>query len=127
MSQQKELLRELAAAHNSGANDRISDWFTEDFRLHEPGAPPLPAGHEGARQMRGRFRTLTPPINLEILDMIEEGDRVAVRWQLTQPTKADPLNNRSWQSIASKMAASPRIGASRSGHFGGEAQAGLRA
>ena len=33
--------------------------------------------------MRARFRTLTPPINLEILDMIEEGDRVAVRWQLT--------------------------------------------
>jgi len=30
MSQQKELLREMAAAHNSGAPDRISDWFTED-------------------------------------------------------------------------------------------------
>jgi hypothetical protein len=28
--------------------------------------------------MRARFRSLTPPINLEILDMIEEGDRVAV-------------------------------------------------
>ena len=36
MSQQKELLREMAAAHNSGAPDRISDWFTGDFRLHEP-------------------------------------------------------------------------------------------
>jgi hypothetical protein len=64
MSRQKELLRELAAAHNTGAPDRVSDWFTEDFRLHEPGAPALPAGHEGARQMRARFRTLTPPINL---------------------------------------------------------------
>jgi hypothetical protein len=48
MSQQKELLRELAAAHNSGAPDRISDWFTEDFRLHEPGKPALPVGHAGA-------------------------------------------------------------------------------
>ena len=83
MSQQKELLRELAAAHNSGAHDRVSDWFTEDFRLHEPGAPALPVGHEGARQMRARFKTLTPPRKLEILDMIEQGDRVAVRWQLT--------------------------------------------
>ena len=79
MSQQKELLRELAAAHNSGAHDWISDWFTENFRLHEPGAPALPLGHEGARQMRARFRTLTPPTNVEILDMIEENDRVAVR------------------------------------------------
>jgi ketosteroid isomerase-like protein len=91
MSQQKELLREFAAAHNSGTPDRISDWFTEDFRLHEPGAPALPAGHEGARQMRAQFRTLTPPIKLEILDMIEEGDRVAVRWQLTATYQGRPF------------------------------------
>jgi len=83
MSQQKDLLREIAAASNSGAPDRISDWFTEDFRLHEPGAPPLPPGLEGTGQMRARFRSLMPPIKLEILDMIEDGDRVAVRWQLT--------------------------------------------
>ena len=91
MSQQKELLREMAAAHNSGAPDRISDWFTEDFRLHEPGAPALPVGHEGASRMRARFRSLTPPINLEILDMIEEGDRVAVRWQLTATYEGKPF------------------------------------
>jgi len=47
MSQQKDLLREIAAASNSGAPDRISDWFTEDFRLHEPGAPPLPPELKG--------------------------------------------------------------------------------
>ena len=52
MSQQKDLLREIAAATSSGAPDRIIDWFTEDFRLHEPGKPALPVGHEGARQMR---------------------------------------------------------------------------
>jgi len=87
MSQQKELLREMAAAHNSGGPDRISDWFTEDFRLHEPGAPALPVGHDG----RARFRTLTPPLKLEILDMIEEGDRVAVRWQLTATYEGRPF------------------------------------
>ena len=47
MSQQKDLLREMAAARNSGEPDRVSDWFTEDFRLHEPGAAALPVGHEG--------------------------------------------------------------------------------
>ena len=60
--------------HNSVEPDRVSDWFTEDFRLHEPGVPFLPVGHEGASQMRARFKTLTPPMNLEILDMIEEGE-----------------------------------------------------
>jgi ketosteroid isomerase-like protein len=87
MSRQKDLLREIAAATSSDAPDRISDWFSEDFRLHEPGEPALPVGHEGARQMRAAGRRiragLKSPINLEILDMIEEGDRVAVRWQLT--------------------------------------------
>lgn len=91
MSRQKDLLREIAAAHNSGAPDRIGDWFTEDFRLHEPGASAVPVGHEGARQMRARFRALTPPINLEILDMIEQGDRVAVRWQLTATYDGRPF------------------------------------
>jgi ketosteroid isomerase-like protein len=87
MSQQKDLLREIAAADRSGAPDRISDWFADDFRLHEPGKPALPVGHEGARQMREGGRQmragLKTPINVEILDMIEEGDRVAVRLQVT--------------------------------------------
>ena len=41
--------------------------------------------------MRARFKTLTPPIKLEILDMIEEGDRVAVRWQLIATHKGEPF------------------------------------
>jgi hypothetical protein len=49
MSQQKDLPREIAAATSSGVSDRISDWFTEDFRLPKPA---LPVGHEGARQTR---------------------------------------------------------------------------
>jgi ketosteroid isomerase-like protein len=72
-----------------GRSDRISDWFTEDFRLHEPGKPALPVGHEGARKMmeagrQNRMRAgVQTPVKVEILDMIEEGDRVAVRWQVT--------------------------------------------
>jgi hypothetical protein len=66
MSHQKDLLREIAAATSSGGPDRISDWFTEEFRLHEPGAPALPAGHEGARQMLAPFeqRADLPPCAL---------------------------------------------------------------
>ena len=62
MSHQKDVLREMVAAHNSGAPDRINERFTEDFRLHEPGVLPLPAGHEGARQMRARFN-LNPAVD----------------------------------------------------------------
>jgi len=91
VSQQKDLLRKMAAARNSGEPDRVSDWFTEDFRFHEPGAAALLVGHEGGSLMRPRLKTLTPRINLEILDMIEEGDRVAVRWQLTASYDGRPF------------------------------------
>ena len=91
MSLQKDLLREMAAAHNSGAPDRINEWFTEGIQLHEPAVLPLPVGHEGARQMRARFRAHTPPIRLEILDLIEEGNRAAVRWQLTAIYNGEPF------------------------------------
>jgi len=88
VTQQKDLLREIAAAMNEDASYRISDWFTEDFRLHEPGKPALPVGHEGARQMMEAGRQnrmpagVQTPAKVEILDMIQEGDRVAVRWQV---------------------------------------------
>ena len=96
MSQQKDGLQEIAAAINSGTPDRISDWFTEDFRLHEPGKPALPVGHEGARQMmeagrQNRMRAgVQTPVKVEILDMIQEGDRVAVRWQVTATADNNP-------------------------------------
>ena len=82
MSQQKDLLREIAAATSSGAPDRIGDWFTEDFRLHEPGKPALPVGHEGTRQMMeaGRQNRMRPSAYCCAIADIEgatrrEGDR----------------------------------------------------
>ena len=97
MSQQKDLLREIAAATSSGAADRISDWFTEDFRLHEPGKPALPVGHEGPG----------------------EGDRVAVRWELTATYDAGKPYERSIMAIiVLQTDASLRIGASQSRHSG---------
>jgi hypothetical protein len=46
---------------------------------------------------------------LEILDMVEEGDRVAVRWQLTATYDGKPFE----QSIMAIYRGAPR-----SGHFG---------
>ncbi len=82
MSQQKALLREIARAINENEPYRIDEWFTEDFKLVEPTKPDWPRGHEGASKLLALFRTLTPPLNYVALDMVEEADRVAVRWQL---------------------------------------------
>lgn len=45
----------------------------------------------GASEMLARSKALMPPIKFEILDMIEEGDRVAVRWQLTATYEGKPF------------------------------------
>jgi ketosteroid isomerase-like protein len=91
MSRQKQLLHEMAAAISAGTEFRIAEWFTDDFRLHEPARSPLPRGHAGAGRMLALTRTLQPPINLAAFDMVEEGDRVAVRWQLTATYDGKPF------------------------------------
>jgi len=56
MSRQKELLREIAAALSSQGERRISEWFTDDFRLHDPTLPEFPTGHQGVTEMLDQCR-----------------------------------------------------------------------
>ncbi len=44
MSQQKAMLLEIADALSSGEDRRVEAWFTEDFKLHDPGFPDWPTG-----------------------------------------------------------------------------------
>jgi predicted SnoaL-like aldol condensation-catalyzing enzyme len=83
MPHQKAMLREIADALSSGGDRRIEAWFTEDFRLHEPGFPDSPSGHRGASEMLERILSLGPTMKLQALDMLEDGNRVAVRWRLS--------------------------------------------
>jgi ketosteroid isomerase-like protein len=91
MPRQKDLLQEIARQISSNRDYRIAAWFTEDFRLSEPGKPDWPTGHKGARQMLKGFDAFDRPFTLEPLDMIEEGGRVAVRWHLTTAKNGEPL------------------------------------
>jgi len=76
---------------SSGGAFHIAEWFTEDFRLSEPTKPDWPVGHAGAQKLLETFRTLTPPITLEILDMVEEGDRIAARLRLSAIYQDEPF------------------------------------
>jgi ketosteroid isomerase-like protein len=68
-----------AAAVTARDLDHIAEWFTEDFRLHEPGFD-VPIGHAGAEAMLRTLLKLGPSMKVEVLDVIEAGDRGAVRW-----------------------------------------------
>lgn len=92
MSRQKAVLHEIAEAIRTGGAFHIAAWFTEDFRLREPTKPDWPTGHAGISKLLKQFRTLTPPIRFASLDMVEEGDRVAVRWALSAAYNGDPVH-----------------------------------
>ena len=65
MSYQKELLQEIGAALSSQGERRISEWFTEDFRLHDPTAPEWPTGLRGAAEMLEKTTSGGPSTKLE--------------------------------------------------------------
>jgi hypothetical protein len=82
----------LAAAVTARDLDHVAEWFTEDFRLHEPGFN-IPNGHAGAEAMLRTFLKLGPSMKVEVMDVIEAGDRAAVRWVFSgkEMEKASPF------------------------------------
>jgi hypothetical protein len=70
-------------------------------------------GHVGAKKLLEPFKMLAPPVTFAILDMIEEGDAVAVRWQLSATHDGKPLHRDDGHLPLSSTAASPKIGAFR--------------
>jgi hypothetical protein len=53
----KDFFLRMVAATNAGGGEQIAEWFTEDFKLHEPGVPlKRVTGHEGAQRMLHHVR-----------------------------------------------------------------------
>ncbi len=92
MSTRMELLTRAAAAMSSGEIDRVHEWFTEDFKLHDPSFGGHREGHEGARKMLEALADLVPKARIELLDIVEEGDRAAVRWLFSGTKDGDPVH-----------------------------------
>jgi predicted ester cyclase len=80
MSVQTEALRELVELFNAHKAIDVARFFTEDFRLEDPGAGVIRTGLDGAQRMMEAVRALAHDGQLAILDMFESGNRVAARW-----------------------------------------------
>ena len=86
-----ETLRELISLVNDRKEIDVARYFTPDFRLDQPGGVPQ-RGHAGARAMLDAMLALGPDIHVTVLDMLEDGDRVAVRYQCTSEAAEPPLS-----------------------------------
>jgi ketosteroid isomerase-like protein len=93
MSRHRDFFDQLAETVSARRPYPIADWFTEDFRLHDPQMPNWPSGHEGARAMMDLFRALEGAVHFEALDVIEDGDRAAVRWRLSATRGGERLHS----------------------------------
>ncbi len=91
MSRRAEFFHAIAETVRANRPCPIAEWFTEDFRLHDPNLPDWPTGHAGATKMMDLFRALGGPIAFEAIDIIEDGDRAAVRWRLSATRDGEPL------------------------------------
>jgi SnoaL-like domain len=58
----------------------VAEWFTEDFKLHDPSIAGVRSGHDGARDMLRSLAEHVPRARIDVLDMLAEGNKVAVRW-----------------------------------------------
>ena len=78
-SAQTAALAKIARSINEGDEASAPALFSNDFKLHDPGAPDWPTGSAGVQQMIAAFRGL----RLDPLEMVEQGDRVCVRWAIS--------------------------------------------
>ena len=79
MSSRKDFFLWIARAMSAGGIDHVAEWFTEDFQLHDPSIGGFRSGHDGARDMLRSLAEHVPCARIDVLDMVEEGDKVAVR------------------------------------------------
>jgi predicted ester cyclase len=79
----KAVVRAIEDAWNTGKVDALEDHFAEDFDNSHSAIPELPPGLQGAKMAHQGAMQSFPDRNVEILDMISEGDRVFVRMRVT--------------------------------------------
>ena len=78
----RETMTRLAREMSARRPIDVADYFTHDFRLHDPNAPEIASGLSGARAMIDSIMSWAPDLTLDIVDTMEDGDRIAVRWRL---------------------------------------------
>jgi predicted ester cyclase len=90
MSKQKDVLLELAREISAGRTVDVEDYFTANFVLHDPNVGARLTGYEGARTMMKGVMAFAPDLKMEIVDMMEESDRVCVRWSVSGTKDGKP-------------------------------------
>jgi ketosteroid isomerase-like protein len=88
----KDFFLRIAQSMSTGDIDHVAEWFTEDFKLHDPSIGGFRAGHDGARDMLRSLAEQVPSARIDVLDMVEEGNKVAVLWLFSGKKDGRPVH-----------------------------------
>jgi ketosteroid isomerase-like protein len=91
MSSRRDFFLRIASSMSARDIGHVAEWFTEDFKLHDPSIGGFRSGHEGARGMLHSLAEHVPCARVDVLDMVEEGDKVAVRWLFSGKKDGRPV------------------------------------
>jgi predicted ester cyclase len=82
----KALVRRMFDLINQGSlavlDEAIAEVFAPTWVNHDPSLPPL-EGLAGARQLIGMFESAFPGLQMQLEDLLAEGDKVAARFRLS--------------------------------------------
>lgn len=83
MTTNAEVVRAIEEAWDGGRLDELDRYFSESFNNAQSATPGLPAGLEGAKMAHQGVMQSFPDRSVEILDIVDGGDRVFVRNRVT--------------------------------------------
>ena len=83
MADNKDTVRKIEAAWNKNDLAALDQHFAASFDNSTSGVPGLPAGLPGSKMAHGMVMKAFPDRKVQILDIVGEGDRVAVRNRIT--------------------------------------------
>jgi len=79
----KEIVRQIEEAWDRNDLNALDQYFAPDFNNAQSGFPGMPPGLPGSKMAHTMSMTAFPDRKSTILDLIGEGDRVAVRARIT--------------------------------------------
>jgi steroid delta-isomerase-like uncharacterized protein len=86
--QNKQLVRQFFEAFDRQDTERIGQLVSSsNYSLHIPGMPPM--DWNGTRQFSAAFYSAFPDLHHNIVDMVAEGDKVAIRLNVTGTYKGE--------------------------------------
>ena len=81
-NENEALIRRVIELINERDLDTAFEYYTEDYVYHGPGGQEL-RGRDGIRGLWKIFLDAFPDLESSVDDMIQEGDKLALRWTVT--------------------------------------------